>query len=331
MLLIGLTGSIFADPILDFPFDSAENSKGWFGLKDRAEFVRDGNGTVLRIGLAEQGKRKSYGISYKIKPELIAGKRIDCSFEIKRDVNVYQKYQGAKFLITVKRGDGKANYFGVSMPPGKFDWITVRKSFNIPQDIVSANLFLGLQSATGEVCYKNVKISAGDLLLDLAPHANMGYADPKASDGKGGWSDQGPDNDAFNFNWKKGVYANVPFKMIDPACNGGKSVLTFRNKRFPQGLESVTVDVSKTRTTGKYLYLFSTLTFPDKYPPVGEITVKGEKGEQKIQIVNERDTANWWGPSKRPNAFPGAMWQQGGGHAVGAYVAKFKLDDIGIL
>ena len=330
ILLLGLTGSLFAETVLDFPFDSRENTKGWMGIKERAEFVKDGDGTVLKIKREEEGKG-STGIRYKIKPEQIAGKRVTFSTDIKRDVKVYQKWQGAKFMITVKRENGKMEYFGIYFPPGKFDWTTVKKSFNIPQDIVSATLFIGIQSGSGEVFYRNLKIFSGDLLLDFEPYANMGYVDEKANDGKGGWSDQGPDNDASKFNWKRGVYANVPFKMIDPARNDGKSVLTFRNKRLPQGLESVTVDVSKSRSTGKYLYLFSTLTFPDKYPPVGDITVKGEKGEQKIQIVNERDTANWWGPMKRPNAFPGALWYQGSGNAVGAYVSKFKLDDLGIL
>ena len=331
LLLLVLTGSIFAGTILDSPFNSAEETKGWIGLKERAEFVRDGNDTVLRIKL-EIPMKHAYGISYRIKPELIAGRRITCSADVKRDVKITRKYRGARFLLTVKCGNGKSNYYGINLgTPGKIDWTSVRKSFNIPQDIVFASLFIGIQDGTGEVFYKNLKVAAEDLVLDLAPFANMGYADQEANDGKGGWSDQGSDHDASNFKWKRGVYANVPFRMIDPAGNEGKSVLTFRNKRFPQGLESVTADVSKSSTAGKYLYLFSTLAFPDKYPPVGDIIVKGEKGEQTIPVINGRDTADWWRPTKRPNAFPGAIWRLGGGHSVGAYVAKFKLNDLGIL
>ena len=145
MLLLGLAGSLFAETILNFPFDSAENSKGWMGIKERAEFVRDGNDTVLKIKREEEGKG-STGIRYKIKPEQIAGKRVTFSTDIKRDVKVYQKWQGAKFMITVKRENGKMEYFGIYFPPGKFDWTTVKKSFNIPQDIVSATLFIGIQS-----------------------------------------------------------------------------------------------------------------------------------------------------------------------------------------
>ena len=330
MLFAGIIGSVLrADTILDCPFKSAEEIKGWQGAAKDIGFVRDGDDTVLRIKL-DQREKNSYGISYRIKPEQIAGRRITCSAEIKRDVSVYQKYQGAKFQLTVRHKNGKTDYFGIYMPPGKFDWTTVRKTFRIPQDITRATLFLGIQGGTGEVFYRNLKISADDLMLDLAPLANMGYADEKANDGKGGWSDQGPDNDASKFNWKRGIYANVPFDMIDPARNSGKSILTFRNKRFPQGLESVTIDIARNEFKGKYLYLFSTLTFPDRYPPVGDIIVKGEKGEQTIQVISGRDTANWWMPAKHPNAFPVA-WAQAGGTSVGAYVAEFKLNDLGKL
>lgn len=328
--LAGFFGiSLTAETILELPFRAAEEIKAWRGAGN-AEFVRDGNDTVLHI--RHDGRtRNSFGISRPISPERIAGRRITCSAEVKRDLAVHRKWQGAKLIITVRRKNGDQGYYGVYMEPGKFDWTKVGRTFDIPQDITSAALFIGIQNGTGEVFYKNLKITADDLMLDLAPFANMGYADEKSGDGKGGWSDQGPDNDASDFDWKKGTYANVPFQLIDPGRNGGKSVLTFRNKRFPQGLESVTVDVANRGCTGKYLYLFSTLTFPDNYPPVGEIAVKGEKGEQTIQIVNGRDTANWWRPRPNPNAVPGALWKQGRGSTVGAYVAEFELNDLGKL
>ena len=161
ILLLGLTGSLLAETVLDFPFDSSENTKGWMGIKERAEFVKDGDGTVLKIKREEEGKG-STGIRYKIKPEQIAGKRVTFSTDIKRDVEVQQKWQGAKFMITVKRESGKMEYFGIFFPPGKFDWTTVKKTHDIPQDIVSATLFIGIQSGTGEVFYKNLKITAED-------------------------------------------------------------------------------------------------------------------------------------------------------------------------
>lgn len=70
----------------------------------------------------------------------------------------------------------------------------------------------------------------------------MGFADPVAGDGKGGWSDQGPDNDAHNFKWRSpATFANVPFAVIDPAKNNGRSVLTMRATNFPAGLEEAEI------------------------------------------------------------------------------------------
>ena len=260
VFLAGFFGiSLTAETVLELPLRAAEEIKAWRGAGN-AEFVRDGGGTVLRIRHADRA-RNSFGISCPIAPERIAGRRVTCRAEVKRDLAVHRKWQGAKFIISVRRKSGDQGYYGIYMEPGKFDWTKVERTFTVPQDITSAALFLGIQSGTGEVFYKNLKITADDLMLDLAPFANMGYADEKSGDGKGGWSDQGPDNDASHFDWKKDTYANVPFQMIDPGRNGGKSVLTFRNKRFPQGLGSVTVDVANRGCTGKYLYLFNSRFF----------------------------------------------------------------------
>ena len=185
LFLAGLFGvSLTAETILELPFRMAEEIKAWRGAGN-AEFVRDGNDTVLHI--RHDGRtRNSFGISRTIDPERIAGRRITCSAEVKRDLAVHRKWQGAKLIITVRRKNGDQGYYGVYMEPGKFDWTKVGRTFDIPQDITSATLFIGIQSGTGEVFYKNLKITADDLMLDLAPFANMGYADEKSGDGKGG-------------------------------------------------------------------------------------------------------------------------------------------------
>ena len=63
---------------------------------------------------------------------------------------------------------------------------------------------------------------------------------------------------------------------------------------------------------------------------LGQMLWAREKDEQKIQIIKDRDTADWWMPSKHPNAVP-VVWTQASGNTVGAYVAEFKLNDLGKL
>ena len=60
--------------------------------------------------------------------------------------------------------------------------------------------------------------------VDLKSAVNRGFRDETAGDGRGGWFDhQGPANDMSGF--KSGVrnFSGVPFRIIDPAVNGGRS------------------------------------------------------------------------------------------------------------
>ena len=330
MLLAGIAAwPLCAGTVLELPLNQADSGKGWNrGAENVARILNGPDGKpALEIRLEQPVKNHVYGISRSLNPAQIAGRRVTLSAEVQRDVKVYQKWQGGKLMLCVKLASGRNEYFGIYMESGSFDWKTLSKSFDIPQDLVSASLFLGLQGGTGVIRYRNLKVESGDLALDLGKYANMGYSDPVANDGKGGWSDQGPENDASKFRRNQTTFGKVPFHLTDPAKNQGKSVLTFGSKRFPNGLSSVEIDLGKTDGKAKYLYLLHTLTFPDSYPPVGTITVTGAGGDsQTLKIINGRDVANWWMPSKKPNAFPISIWQNGGGNQVGVYLSKFKLN-----
>ena len=330
-LLITGTVSAFAGTVLELPMKKMDGLKGWsWGAEKQARFIQDSDGKeALEIKLDQPVKGHLYGITKKIDTAMIAGKRITISADVRRNTKVYQKWQGGKLMLVVKHANGSYDYYGIGMAYGKFDWRHLSRSFDIPLDIVSAELFLGLQGATGYIQYRNLKLEAEDDVLDLSSIANMGYRDPVAGDGKGGWSDQGPENDASKFKWKRTSFGNVPFRLADPAKNGGKAVMTFSNKRFPKGIFSATLDLSKCHCNANYFYILHTLTFPDSYPPVGEIEITGAKNTQTLKIVNRRDVANWWMPTKNPNALPASIWQNGGGNQVGIYLSKFKLNDLG--
>ncbi len=331
LLLTGAFALPAAGEVLDLGVKQTGGLEGWSsGAETIARAVpADDGGSVLEIRLENPVDSHVYGISRAIDPARIAGRRITLSAEVRRDVKVYQKWQGGKLMLSVRLPNGKYDYFGIYMEPGKFGWKHVSRSFDIPQKIVSASLFLGLQGGTGVIQYRSLRLDTGDTVLDLSEAANMGYHDPVAGDGKGGWSDQGPENDAAKFRWKQSAFGNVPFRLIDPEKNGGKCVMTFANRRLPNGLNSVEVDLGAGARPAKDLYLLHTLTFPDSYPPVGRITVIGSRGSQELRVVNGRDVSNWWMPQKHPNAFPAALWNNGGGNPVGVYLSRFRLNDCG--
>ena len=57
--------------------------------------------------------------------------------------------------------------------------------------------------------------------LDLRAALNFGFADEVAGDGKGGWSDQGAENDLRQLPTGRLTCDNVSFEVVNPAANGG--------------------------------------------------------------------------------------------------------------
>ena len=233
---------------------------------------------AIKIGKADV--QKTSMVNYPLKVEQVAGKRVTVTAEVKRNINIlYQKWQGGKLMLMINGPTG-AQYPGVYMPQGEFDWTKLSLIYDVPAKLTGVNLCMGIQGAEGEIAFRNVKVEVGDSVLDFSGAANMGFKDKVARDGQGGWSDQGPDNDAAGFPLKRKEFANVAFRIINPEQNNGKAVLVFRSANFSKGLEQAQFSLTAAPTTGKYLYLLHTLTFGhNAKSAVGSVTVTGKNGK----------------------------------------------------
>ena len=80
--------------------------------------------------------------------------------------------------------------------------------------------------------------------LDLRPFANMGFKDETADDKKGGWTDQGK-NDLSYMPSGETVMQGIPFSIINPSENNGKSCIMLYSKNrdyFPKTTGPVSID-----------------------------------------------------------------------------------------
>lgn len=232
------------------------------------------------------------------------------------------KYSGSKFLVSFRR-NGKMIYPGARERHGSAAWGRQEFRFTVPADgrfVIS----LGMQGACGLVGVRNLDIRPAESFADLSKAVNMGFADPKEKDGVGGWSDQGPDNDAAGFDFRKARYANVPFRVIDPAENNGKSVLVFGSVNFPNGLERARIPVSGKDM--KMLYLLHTACWAPETGEAGMVTLKGENGEQKIPVRFRQELCDQWNPTAQKNGLIGAVWNNRTGGSNGLYVSRFPVD-----
>jgi len=101
--------------------------------------------------------------------------------------------------------------------------------------------------------------------LDIRALCNFGFADKTGDDQKGGWIDYGPTFDLHYIKTGRRQFYGVPFDVIDPASNKGKSIIAMKSKRmsndsFP---EQVIVPVGRKAKAIYFLHGCGWATFGD--------------------------------------------------------------------
>lgn len=230
-------------------------------------------------------------------------------------------YAGSKIMGNYRTASGM-KYVGPASKQGSADWKTYSYVFQIPEK-EGVTFSLGIHGCKGKIAFRNMLLELADEFADFSTLANMGFADETEGDGKGGWSDQGPENDGSGFDFKKNAYANVPFKVIDPAKNQGKSILVFHSTHFPNGLKEAVLPVDFTGK--KHLYLLHTACWAPDTGTVGTVTLTGTKGKRKTEIRIGTDVRDQWNASELKNAQIGALWANRSGGSNGIYVSRFAI------
>lgn len=344
-LCVAATASARAATVLSCGFDRDGDMEGWV-VSDKTEAsiqtLPDGS-KALRIRLAGDVEAEG-GLSRVFPAQAVAGRRIRFSAEFMGEGIAPAKdaYNGAKFSFRWRAADGKNRYPQGKMRRGDFDWEPVAFEATLPDGVADNRLSLGFQDSFGTLWVRNLKVEATDAVLDLAPVANMGLKDEVAGDGKGGWSDQGPGNDARDFPFfKPRAFAKVPFVPTDPDANDGKAVAVFASEHFPQGLPTVSFDLATHGKRGRYLYLLHTACFGAGLPnglSVGFIDLIDDKGAVRtLPVKYGEDVKDWWKPVALPNGAVGVSWTTAAANAaaaeksavqkVGMYVSRFDLGE----
>jgi len=141
--------------------------------------------------------------------------------------------------------------------------------------------------------------------VDLTKQANRGFADDVAGDGKGGWTDEGPDNDLRDMPTGLLTLYGVPFRIIEPAGNGGRSCIVLRagpglgtRTDRPEYPASVTVPVGR-RTNVLYFLLGVGWGTPGD---VATLTVHYADGQAARIPLRDGVNVRNWHDAPLPNA-----------------------------
>ncbi|MBN2642911.1 MAG: hypothetical protein JXR78_14765 [Victivallales bacterium] len=162
--------------------------------------------------------------------------------------------------------------------------------------------------------------------LDLRPLVNVGFSDETPNDEKGGWTDQGKNNDLSQF--KPGVkyFDTIKYNIINPDENKGKSCLAFANPSRPYFLNEGIIDGKG--VTGNALFLLHAIAWPcGSGKKVGDIIIKyKDNSRDVITVMENKDVANWWSPLMQPNGF--VCWTDRNATVeTGLYHSCFKIQN----
>lgn len=160
--------------------------------------------------------------------------------------------------------------------------------------------------------------------VDMDSVMNMGFKDHLANDRKGGWTDQGPDNDLSMMKSGMQKMDGIPFKITDPAKNSGKSCLAIRGAARPYFAETAKVQVPN--ISGQTLFLLNALAWaPPEGTTAGKVVIYYSDGEKKsVMLKCGTDTGNFWNPRELKNAH--VVWNaQNGEASIGLYATRIPL------
>jgi hypothetical protein len=167
--------------------------------------------------------------------------------------------------------------------------------------------------------------------VDLRPSCNRGFADEQPGDGRGGWTDEGPKKDLRIFPAGRHEFRGVPFDVIDPGTNAGRSCLAVAGKSqyLPARIENIRIDRSNVK---RVFFLVACADPPERGKEVGHLLFHYRPGgvgnlrENRISLISGENIDHWINPKEiLPKGF--LAWR---GHhplmdlPVGIYMIEWK-------
>lgn len=129
--------------------------------------------------------------------------------------------------------------------------------------------------------------------LDLSSYANRGFKDETAGDKTGGWADQGENDMRFFKLYNDVTFLGVPFFIIDPATNNGKSVLGIKGQNDPELPRKVEIPID-----GYYsgAYFLHSAPYGKPNQLCGRYRFVYEDGSSAyLDIIRDLYVNNFWG------------------------------------
>ncbi len=201
---------------------------------------------------------------------------------------------------------------------GDYDWTDVTETITAPEGAARMSLFFGIGPCKGKVDFDDIEIHTASeaatvapeilhprlplerikqtVFVDLSKVANRGLADEVDNDGKGGWSDQGPNADMREFKTGHRDLGGVNFNVLpEPKPNGPASgcIVVLRSENRAKGdlPEKVTIPVGKKLDT--LFFLHSAAWCPTGGNEAFRYVIHYKDGKDVTLPVTGNNLADW--------------------------------------
>ena len=135
--------------------------------------------------------------------------------------------------------------------------------------------------------------------IDLRKFVNRGFLDAKGGDRKGGWADFGAGFQEIPTGLTR-LQGGVPFKIIDPTENDGKSCIVLRSKKrpyFPAKVTGIPVNAKLNS-----IFFLQTSMYGKTGPVVKYVFHYANGATKEFTATAEKDIPDWWKPKDKFNA-----------------------------
>ncbi len=157
--------------------------------------------------------------------------------------------------------------------------------------------------------------------VDISKAATMGFRDEKKDDHRGGWTDQG-DMDFREFPTGNHVYAGVPFTIVEPSRNNGKSCIVLNGGGI-KFLSSDSTIIPVGRKV-KNLYFLHTAAWAGGEGSFFDYVIAySDSTTEKFTVKGKKECADWVGNEPIEN---GVIAWEGkiNGIPIGAYAVRWQ-------
>ncbi len=194
----------------------------------------------------------------------------------------------------------------------------------------SYSMRISFTPASGKISASELQLSIAareyrSYPLDLSGAANAGFTDEIPGDRKGGWTDQGAENDLSALPAGVQRWKGIDFSIPDSSA-GGNACVMLAGKNRMYFARSASAEQPRP-VSGKYLYLLHATAWApgNTHTGIGTVELTYADGASTRISVTSADVGDWWNPVSRENG--DVVWAKNNRSATtGLYRSAYPIE-----